>query len=275
MKQVLLGLILLFILSACSDQELCQQKGWGEEFWQGDTFVQTKVDASKLDKNIIRANISGKWQMFEIEELPQEYLDWSFGRRIQSLDDINKGKMPSLAGPHNGIVATYGYQRADSQFKLNNAVKGMGYLPKPEKMVEVIELLQTTIDDEMPAKLNILKELYQQGDETWDTTKQVSLELYAKPSRGTQTFLNQMANPISVIVFMDIPTFKLKTISYLLHPENSELTEYEDKVVKFVNLMHSYFHGEFDKIFPAVVYNVVEVYNSSPGTKEGKGTKIE
>lgn len=275
MKQVLLGLILLFILSACSDQELCQQKGWGEEFWQGDTFVQTKVDASKLDKNIIRANISGKWQMFEIKELPQEYLDWSFGRRIQSLDDINKGKMPSLAGPHNGIVATYGYQRADSQFKLNNAIKGMGYLPKPEKMAEVIELLQTTIDDEMPAKLNILKELYQQGDETWDTTKQVSLELYAKPSRGTQTFLNQMANPISVIVFMDIPTFKLKTISYLLHPENSELTEYEDKVVKFVNLMHSYFHGEFDKIFPAVVYNVVEVYNSSPGTKEGKGTKIE
>jgi len=275
MKQVLLGLILLIVLAACGNQEICQQKGWGEEFWQDGTFVQTKVDASKLNKNIIRANISGKWQMFEIEELPQEYLDWSFGRRIQSLDDINKGKMPSLAGPHNGIVATYGYQRADSQFKLNNAVKGMGYLPKPEKMAEVIELLQTTIDDEMPAKLNILKELYQQGDETWDTTKQVSLELYAKPSRGTQTFLNQMANPISVIVFMDIPTFKLKTISYLLHPENSELTEYEDKVVKFVNLMHSYFHGEFDKIFPAVVYNVVEVYNSSPGTKEGKGTKIE
>jgi hypothetical protein len=84
-----------------------------------------------------------------------------------------------------------------------------------------------------------------------------------------------MANPVSVIVFMDIPTFKLKTISYLLHPENSNLTEYENNVVKFVNLMHSYFHGKFDKIFPAVVYNVVEVYNSSPGTKEGRGTKIE
>lgn len=275
MKRIAIALFLLFLLAACTNQEASQQNGWGEEFWQDSTFVQTRVDANNLDKGLIRANISGKWQLYEITNLPEEFLEWSLGKRQQTLENIRKGKLPSLAGPHNGIVATYGYQRADSQFKLNNAVKGMGYLPKPEKIAEVIELLETTIDDEMPAKLDILKELYQQGDETWDTTKQVSLELYSTPTRGTQTFLNQMANPVSVIVFMDIPTFKLKTISYLLHPENSNLTEYENNVVKFVNLMHSYFHGKFDKIFPAVVYNVVEVYNSSPGTKEGRGTKIE
>jgi len=44
--------------------------------------------------------------------------------------------------------------------------------------------------------------------------------------------------------------------------------------VEYINLIHSYFHGEFSKKFIAVIYNVIEVYNSSPGRKEGMGKKM-
>ena len=52
------------------------------------------------------------------------------------------------------------------------------------------------------------------------------------------------------------------------------LTDYEKDVVEYINLIHSYFHGEFSKDFIAVIYNVIEVYNSSPGRKEGMGKKM-
>ncbi|MDY6915042.1 MAG: hypothetical protein SVM86_01825, partial [Candidatus Cloacimonadota bacterium] len=272
--------LLVFLLVACGNEkkkedEKKNKEKWGQEFWLDDFFIQTRVDASKIDKNLIRANISGRWDLYEVKKLPSEFVEWSFNERIDSLEKIQKGKMPSLAGAHNGIVATYGYQRQDSQFKLNNAIKGMGFLPKKEKLAEVIELLETTQDKKVTEKLEILKKLYNQGSEIWDISKLVSLELYSRPERGTQTFLNQMNNPVSVIVFMDIPTYKLKTISYLLHPQNSELNDYEENVVKFVNLMHDYFHGESGNEFPPVIYNVIEVYNSSPNIEEGRGTRIE
>jgi hypothetical protein len=59
----------------------------------------------------------------------------------------------------------------------------------------------------------------------------------------------------------------------LLHPEDSELTEYEKAMVEYVNLIHSYFHGKFDKEFIATVYHIIEVYNNSPG-KNGRGVRM-
>jgi hypothetical protein len=251
-----------------------QYQGDGSEFWQDGYFVQTNVDASRLDNNLIKAKIDGEWQEYQLTEFPEIFFNWDFAKRKETIENIASGVMPGLAGPHNGMVATYGYKRNDTDFKLNNAVKGCGFLPRKEKLKETIDLLKNTIEDDFPRKLEILTDLYTQGDTLFDMTKQVSLELYSVPERNTQSFLNQMAEPTSVIVFLDIPTFKLKTISYLLHPENPDLTDYEKNVIEYVNLVHSYFHGEFSKLFITVIYNVVEVYNSSPGNDNGRGKKI-
>ncbi|MCK4556377.1 MAG: hypothetical protein KAU47_02580, partial [Candidatus Aminicenantes bacterium] len=77
----------------------------------------------------------------------------------------------------------------------------------------------------------------------------------------------------AAIVFLDIPCFELKVIVQLLHPEDPELTEYEKDMVEYVNLVHSYFHGKFDKKFIGTVYHIIEVYNNSPG-KNGRGVRI-
>ena len=183
-------------------------------------------------------------------------------------------KTPGLAGPHNGIVASFGFERKDSKFKLNNAVKGMGFLPKREKIEEKIQLLKDTDNALFPEKLKNLIYFYDNIDSLFDLNKQGSLELYSTPEFETQTFLNQMTNPISTIVFLDIPSYKLKTIVRLLHPDDPNLTEYEKNVVRYINDIHSYFHGKFPRDYIAVIYYVVEIYDNSPGRMDAMGRRI-
>ena len=262
----------LLVIFGCTKSQ--NNGGFGEQLWDGDTFVQKTVDASKLDEDKISAFVDGKWQEFELTNFPEIFMNWNIKARIGTLAGIIKGEMPKLEGPHNAIVATYGYRREDTKFRVNNAIKGCGFLPKREKIKEINQMLAETDTLHFMEKLEILTGMYEKADSIFDLNKQISLELYANPERGTQTFLNQMTDPTSVMVFMAIPTFKLKTIAYLLHPENPELTDYEKDVVEYINRIHSYFHGEFSKEFIAVIYNIVEVYNSSPGNENGRGSLI-
>ncbi|MCF7859297.1 MAG: hypothetical protein K9N07_08270 [Candidatus Cloacimonetes bacterium] len=273
-KFALLGIMLCGLHLFAAENIEIEDGDYGESFWDGNTFTQRTVDASKLDENIIKAYVDGKWQEFELINFPEIFLTWNIKSRIATLEGISKGEMPILEGPHNAIVATHGYRREDSRFKLNNAVKGCGFLPKREKIKEINQMLAETDTLNPMKKLEILTGMYEKADSLFDLTKQVSLELYSTPTRGTQTFVNQMTDPTSVLVFLSIPTFKLKTIAYLLHPENQDLTEYETDIVEYINRIHSYFHGKFSKKFIAVIYNVVEVYNSSPGNENGRGTLI-
>ncbi len=276
MKRTFIFCVLfLIILPVSADENIKVVDGkFGEDFWTENYFVHKTVDTKKLEKGVIAAQIDGKWQEYKLKKVPDMFMKWNVQARNGYIEKIKNGQRPNLEGPHNGIIATYGYRREDSHFKLNNAIKGCGFLPKRENIKEIINKLEDTFDDGYMKKLEVLTSFYNNADSIFDKTKQVSLELYATPERGTQTFLNQMTEPTSVIVFMAIPTFKLKTIAYLIHPQNPDLTEYERDVVKYINLIHSYFHGDFDKEFIAVIYNVIEVYNSSPGNKNGRGTRI-
>lgn len=242
--------------------------------WENGTFHQETVDCSSLSEGIIRARVDGSWQEFELRELPDAFQEWSFGKRAATLDRFRKHQPPELAGPHNGMVATYGIARHDSRFAINNAVKGMGWLPYDEKLSEVIKLLESTMDEDFSAKLDRLDSLYTQGTELYDPTHQVSLELYSTPEFETGSFLNQMVNPACAVVFLDIPSYEFKAIVHLMHPDDPQLTETEKLQVKYANLIHSYFHGHFDKQFIGVVYYVIEVYDNSPGKPEAKGKRI-
>lgn len=265
-------LLFLFLLSVLNIQggELEHSK---MKFWEGNTFHQNTIDMSKSREGIIRAIMDGEWQEFKIRSLPEDFIKWNFKRRLETLELIKEHKPPPLSGPHNGIVASYGIKRFDTQFKINNAVKGMGFIPKPEKLPEVIELLKSTMDSSFSEKLKILEGFYKKP-EIFDFTKQVSLELYSTPEFETHTFLNEMTNPEVSIVFLDIPCFEIKAITQLLHPDDKRLSEYEKNVVEYVNLIHSYFHGEFKKKFIAVIYHIIEVYNNTPGTKKGMGKRV-
>jgi len=244
------------------------------EFWKDGTFHQNTVDASRVAEGVIRAEVDGDWQEFTLRELPPAFQSWSFGKRLETLERFRKHQPPELAGPHNAMVATCGLARTDSRFAINNAVKGMGWLPYDEKLPQIIELLESTMDDDFSTKLDRLDSLYKQGTDLYDPTRQVSLELYAVPEFETGTFINQMVNPACAVVFLDIPSYEFKAIAHLLHPDDPELTETEKLQVRYANLIHSYFHGHFSKQFIAVVYYVIEVYDNSPGKVDAMGKRV-
>jgi len=270
-------MILLCTLLTAKGMKLPQK---AEDFFTDGYCRQTTAATALSDSPSIRAYVEGEWHNYSLVQFPQAFMDWNIERRLEYMDVIKKmmkgesEKGPELAGPHNGIVATYGYAGQGSQFKLNNAVKGMGFLPKAAKIDSVIAMLKATIEDPMPAKLKILEDMYNDAENLFDLDRQVSLELYSEPKYLTSTFCNQMLNPVSTIVFLDIPSFKLKTISRLLDPNDANLTSYEKSVVDYINLIHSYFHGKFDQEFIAVIYYVTEVFDNSPGRMDARGLKI-
>ena len=267
MKKLLLVFLLLSAIVLLADN-----KEHGKmNYWQNNTFHQQSV--KEVGKDYIVINVNNTIKRFSIIELPQRFLDWDFSRRKETLKKIKKGSMPPLSGPHNGIVATYGMKRDDASFSINNAVKGMGFVPQKTKIKEIINLLNSTIDSSLDKKIAVLTELYENEDNIFDKTKQVSLELYSTPEFETQSFLNEMADPEVAIVFLDIPSYKLKAIAQLLHPNDPQLNNYEKDVVEYINLIHSYFHGHFSKKFIGVIYHIIEIYDNSPG-KGGKGIKI-
>lgn len=253
-----------------------------EELWQDGYCVQSTAITPEPGATSIRAQVEGEWQDFPLVDFPQAFWDWNRDQRREYLDIfremLTKGReatrSPQLAGPHNGIVATYGVARKDSRYKLNNAIKGMGFLPAEDKIAELIALLQANMEEGLDVKLEILDSLYIKAEKNFSSNRLVSLELYSEPGYNTQTFINQMLSPACVTVWMDIPTFKIKQISRLLHPLDPKLSTYEQQVVEYVNLMHSFFHGEYPRDCIAVIYYNVEIYDSSPGKKEGRGTKL-
>ncbi|MEO0117182.1 MAG: hypothetical protein ABIK97_06570 [candidate division WOR-3 bacterium] len=239
-------------------------------YWRNGTFSQPNIDLSRLPMGKIRAKVDGRWQIFSVRQLPEDFLRWNFAKRIEMLENLKAGKSPSLTGPHSGMVASYGGRRRDSQFSINCAVKGIGFIPKEEKLDEVINLLKNTIRDSISQKISRLESLYQAGEEIFDLTKQTSLELYSTPDFETHTFLNQMANPAVAIVFLDFPSYELKALTQLIHPDNPKLTPYEKKAVEYINLVHDYFHSESPKKSIGVIYHIIEVFDNTPGKARGQ-----
>jgi len=272
----------------------CGEKGDGpeapagdprpEQWWvDGEYVVQRTVNAARAAEGIVRARIDGEWRDVQVVELPPRFVEWSLSERRARLKDLaTKGFDPKdLDGPHNACVATYGGWERDSGFSLNTAYKGMGFVPRAERLEGAIEDLAESarrIDarggsfmDRMRMKTEHLEELYADR-ERFDLTKQVSLELLTTPTFATHTFLNMMANPIASASFLAYPTFELRAVPQLLHPADPGLSGYERGIVRYTNDVHNFVHGGRD-VYMACVYHVAEVYDDTP-SGGGGGKRI-
>jgi len=239
-----------------------------KNFWENGNFKQPSVDMSGYRKGTIKARIDNEWQEFQIRSASENFIKWNTEKRIEFLERIKTGKMPELGGPHSGAVATYGLGRLDSRFTLNNAIKGIGLAPRDHKIGEAISRLRDTYESPMPEKMDVLKSFYEDPDFI-DWRKQTSLELYATPDFETHTFLNVMENPIATLVFLDIPSIELRTIARIVHPNDETALGTEKELLEFVNLAHSYMHGEFPRLYPLLLFYIVEEFDNTPGRMRG------
>jgi len=270
MKEYMIGPflgIMLSLILGCGAQEENIHKG-EINYWKGDTFIQPNIDVSEYEAGIIRAKVDGKWQKFEIRSLPDGFMEWRISSSIKGLEDMRKGKMPGISGggSHFGAVATYGGHRLDTEFSINNAFKGIGVVPKKEKIKEAIKKLESTWDSSMEEKLGVLKGFYEEKDFR-DRTKLTSLELYTRKDFETHTFLNIMANPSVSIVFLDIPSYEVRAICQLVHPKDKTASEEEKDILKYVNLVHDYFHGKSPRQSICMIFHVNQVFDNSPRAK--------
>jgi hypothetical protein len=209
-----------------------------KDFWKDKKFIQKSLDMSGYKNGMIKVE-----------------------KRLKFLEDIKKGVM-GWGGPHQGAVATYGLGRLDSKFTVNNAIKGIGLAPKDENLDKAIKRLKDTFESPMPEKMDILKSLYEKDADYFDWRKQTSLELYSTPTFETHTFLNIMDNPVATVVYLDIPSFEIRTIARVVHPEDKSALPSEKKLLEFVNLAHEYMHGKFSRIFPLLLFYITCTVNS-------------
>ncbi len=237
-----------------------------ESYWHGTHFVQETVDYSALDSGVIRARINGEWRDFMNRPLHQDFIDWNFGAR---LDMINGAGPMCLDGPHSGCLATYGANRGDSVFSLNNAFKGFGFYPKESVLENSLQVILDNWSADMTTKLNILKGFYE-DQSMWDFRLLSSLELYTTRVFETHSFLNQMANPIATICWLAIPgSYEVRAIARLIHPDDPDIPEMDLKRIHWTNALHDFYHGgpfpEADNLrnIGCIYYNV-ETFDNSP-----------
>lgn len=241
--------------------------------WKNDFFRQNTVKTDNISNGKIKALVDDRWGTYDIVKLPEKFMKWNLESRLNAFDSMMKGK-PPLSGPHSGMIASYGVGRKDSKFTLNNAVKGFGFAPKRKYIDDKLEEMEKTKNNPMPQKIEFLKNLYK-NPEILNPSIQTSLELYATPDFETHSFLNLVRNPQATIVFLDLPeSYELRTIVRVVHPDDKKADPYEQKIVKWINNIHSYFHGKFSKKFIGLICYVIEVFDNSPGQKEARGQRI-
>jgi len=241
--------------------------------WEGNFFKQKTVDSSEVRQGTIRAMVDGRWQRYKIKKLPEPFMEWNLKARLESLNGIMKHKPPELAGPHSGMIASYGVGRKDSRFTLNNCVKGFGFTPKEEYINEKLKYIKDTSNAPMLKKMEFLKDIYK-NPSLLNPHVQTSLELYTTPDFETHSFLNLIRNPQATIVFLSNPSYELRTIVRVINPNDKSANPYERKIVEWTNRIHSYFHGKFRKKFIGLICYVIEVFDNSPGKKEALGQRL-
>lgn len=248
-----------------------------EELWTNGSFIHDTVDASMEAQGLIRALLDGNWREFRTVPLPQDFMDWNLSARLEVLENISMmfsgegGSPPSLAGPHNAAMATYGGRRADSVLTVNNAFKGMGLCPNREIIKDKMARMEELMSGGMGQRLDFLQDLYSSPD-NFDLTKMISLELYSTPDFETHTFINLMERPVTSLVFLDSRSYEVRGIGQLVPPEDTGGGEYASDIVKYTNMAHSFFHGDFPRLYPGILVHVTAVFDNSPGS--GRGVRI-
>jgi hypothetical protein len=272
-------------LAACTRRGDRSPTGSPASWWTaGKYVVHDAVDTSRCDRGVIRARLDGRWKELKLVELPEAFVEWSLSERADRLERLAHHGFShrDLAGPHNACVATFGGPPRDSAVSLNTAYKGMGFAPRPDRLTETIGRLGAArhrIEKEhagdlratLVRKTRELGRLYADRD-LFDRTKQVSLELFTHSGYHTHTFLNMMANPIASASFLAFPTFEIRAVPQLLHPDNPRLSTHERGLVTYANAVHDFVHGgEGGHI--ACVYHVIEVFDDTP-RGQGAGRRL-
>lgn len=210
----------------------------------------------------------------------ESFFRWAFNTRANTVKQLHEGKEMSRDKvflsfcSHNPALVSHG------PAGLNASIKGVGFVPKPEYLEEVLEAYIKHIDaydgddkahSERGLKL-LVEEMYDpEMHYRVDFTRVGSLEMAKDHSWD-----NLRANPGATLLYYQPPM-----ISYELRGQIRIFDEAEsgkrEIYQQFINAQHDVYHRP-DKTrwlkYPAYVFDIEEIFDNS-ASREGFGTKLQ
>ncbi|MCL4517244.1 MAG: hypothetical protein M1379_16945 [Firmicutes bacterium] len=218
------------------------------------------------DPGKVLISAGGREMELEVRSLPQEFLDWQVGTRLEGIRSFLTGSPQMNAfGAHLPVLSTV--DTTTSTFPVNSAGKGVGLTVRKELLEEYTAKFETLIreglkkgwHETMAGRLEALLDYYSDASK-FDRTVLSSLELYAR-----RTYTNVLADPRVTLLYVGMGAEGLK--SYAVHCV-AELVPPGDLFYRFAAAVHDLFHVPGKHQYPfAYRLWVCEVYDKAPGSR--------
>lgn len=205
----------------------------------------------------------------------KSFFDWAYQtrantvRKIYEGEELSREKMFLSFTSHNPAMVSNG------PAGLNAAIKGVGFVPKPEYLEETLaaylEHIKTYDPEDQKGYSQrglevLMKYLYsEEATPRIDLERIVSIEMAKRHS-----WENYKVNPEATLIYYQPPV-----ISYELR---GKMAIHEDGIYQqFINAQHDVYHApnvERWKTRPAYVFTIEEIYDNGV-SKEGFGKQME
>lgn len=151
-------------------------------------------------------------------ELPEVFFNWLIVTRQNMMEDLRRKRSVKLLSSHLPVLATWG---EDKGYPVNLTVKGIGLVPRTEKLEEYTELLESVFEksrsipwqQSLPDRLSAIKKIYEDRD-ALDPRYLGGLEIFAG-----KAYRNLVINPLCSLLYMGIAVDhrKVRYISFQLN----------------------------------------------------------
>jgi hypothetical protein len=153
-----------------------------------------------------------------LSELPEVLFNWLIVTRQNMLENLRRKRNVKLLSSHLPVMATWGDGK---DYPINLTVKGIGLVPKKDKLEEYTEILENVFEkartisweQSLPDRLSAIKKVYE-NREALDPRYLGGLEIFAG-----KAYRNLVSNPLCSLLFMGIAVDyrKVRYISFQLN----------------------------------------------------------
>ncbi len=210
----------------------------------------------------------------------ESFFKWAFNARAETVLKLNRGEEMSKEKVFLSFCSHDPALVSNGPAGLNASIKGVGFVPKPEYLEEILKMYIEHIksykeDDKEYSKRGLAllaKEIYDPSvRHRMDFTMLGSLEMAKKNS-----YTNYKANPEASIIYYQPPMISYELRGKMeIHDEND--SGKREIYQQFINAQHDVYHrpdmSRWLK-YPAYVFRIEEITDKS-ATKEGFGTKLQ
>lgn len=213
--------------------------------------------------------IDGKKRTFTAVELPRPFLEWQSEARMRMFKAMAQGGAGQVrAQPaHLPVLATWSGDGQGSDFPVNLSTRGMGIVPKQERLASFTSLLEKAradsagkpIQDTLPARVRAMEAFY--GDvDNFDTRLLGGLEIFEG-----QTAKNMESNPRIALLYTGeapkYPSFQFNAVVEKIPPGNPHYQFLHTARELFAT---DAFHLHQDKYPFGYLCKIVEIKDKTP-----------